>query len=382
MNRWTQLAQIDRCDEDPYHANSTPIYQTATFAQESALAGGDYDYSRSGNPTRRVLEQQLAKLEQAEYAFAFSSGMAALTALSRVLKQGDHLIAGTDLYGGTHRLLSKLLPHTGIEVSWVDSTDLGAVAAAIRPQTRLILVETPTNPLQEITDLCALAELIAGSDILLAVDNSLMSPWLQQPLTLGADIVIHSATKHLAGHSDLTAGVLVVNDKDLADTIGFVQNATGSALAPFDSWLLSRGIKTLGLRLERQQANAQRVADFLVGSGVVKRIYYPGLADHPAHAIHCQQARGGGNLISFETGSFDRSRDIVDKTKLFTISVSFGSIQSLISLPCQMSHTSIPDEERRLAPDLIRLSIGIEDPDDLIADLRQAIDNVRQIHAA
>ncbi|MEE9451584.1 MAG: PLP-dependent transferase, partial [Gammaproteobacteria bacterium] len=257
---------------------------------------------------------------------------------------------------------------------WVDSTDLIATAEALTPNTKLILVETPTNPLQQITDLRALAELAQAHDVLLAVDNSLMSPWLQQPLSLGADLVIHSATKHLAGHSDLTAGVIAVNDKQLAEHIGFIQNATGTALAPFDCWLLLRGIKTLGLRLERQQANAQRVAEFLAEHAAVKKVYYPGLKSHSGYELHRQQARGAGNLISFETGSFDGSCSIVDTTELFAISVSFGCIQSLISLPCQMSHAAIPSEKCHLAKDLIRLSIGIEDPDDLIADLKAAFD--------
>lgn len=247
MNRWTQLVHFEPNPGDPFSPNITPIYQTATFAQESTYETSKYDYSRSGNPTRTILEQQLARIEQGKYGFAFSSGMAAITTIAGLLQYGDHVIAGDDLYGGTFRLLAQRLPQRGIKTSWVDSTNLVAVAQAITSDTRMVFIETPSNPLQKITDLIKLAELTRKNNILLVVDNTLLSPWLQQPLALGADIVVHSATKHLSGHSDITAGVIVVNNSELAKEIAFIQNAEGSALAPFECWLLLRGLKNSGI---------------------------------------------------------------------------------------------------------------------------------------
>ncbi len=373
MNRWTQLVQFDTNPGDPYRPNSTPIYQTATFAQELTGEPNKYDYTRSGNPTRTVLEQQIAQLERGKYAFTFTSGMAALTVIIGLLHQGQHIIAGDDLYGGTHRLLSKRLSQRGIEFSLVDTTNLCAVKQALRPNTRLIIIETPSNPLQKITDIHQLAALAHENNALLAVDNTFLSPWLQQPLLLGADIVVHSATKHLSGHSDVTAGVIITNHEELAETIAFIQNAEGSALAPFDSWLLLRGLKTLGLRIERQQNTAIKIVEYLKNHPSIRKIYYPTFSDHPGSDLHHKQAKGGGAIISFETGSPSLSYQILEKTRLFTTSVSFGSLKSLINLPGDMSHASVATEQRIFPPDLIRLSIGIEDADDLITDLSQAI---------
>jgi cysteine-S-conjugate beta-lyase len=376
QRRLTQCVHFRPCPDDPFHANSTPIYQTATFAQESATSFGPYDYSRSGNPTRAVLEEQLARLESAERAFAFSSGMSALTALTCLVPAGGHILAGDDLYGGTYRLLERVAPRSGLRASFADATDLERFAAAFEPQTRLVLVETPTNPLQRIADLRELAKLAHERGALLAVDNSLMSPYLQRPLELGADVVVHSATKHLSGHGDVTAGALAVRDEVLAGDLAFLQNAEGSALGPFDSWLLLRGMKTLGLRLEHQQRSALALARFLELHPLVERVHYPALAGHPGRELHLRQASGGGSVISFETGSSELSRALVEAARLFTISVSFGSVGSLISLPCRMSHSSIPAQvrqERALPDDLVRLSIGIEDVEDLLADLERAL---------
>ncbi len=373
MNRWTELVRYDPCPEDPFRPSSTPIYQTATFAQSEATQFGRFDYSRSGNPTRSVLEKRLGQLEGAQRAFAFSSGMAAIAALCRLLSTGDELIAGDDLYGGTYRLLNQLLVKQGVSVSHVNMSDPSAVEAAVGPRTKLLLVESPTNPLQRIADIARLAQIAHAGGALLAVDNSLASPWLQQPLAHGADLVIHSATKHLAGHGDLCAGVLAVDDQQLADALAFIQNSVGSALAPFDSWLLLRGLQTLPLRLERAQHNAGQVARFLASHPAVKRVHYPGLDDHPGHALHARQACGAGSLISFETGSARSAEEVVNTTRLFTISVSFGSLHSLISLPCRMSHVAINEGGHGLGPDLVRLSVGIEDPDDLIDDLDRAL---------
>jgi len=364
-------------ESDPYGAVAPPIYQTATFRQPSAVDCGEYDYSRSANPTRALAEAQIAALEGGRYACAFASGMAALSAVTRLVRAGEEIVAGDDLYGGTCRLLSKVAPRHGIRVRYVDTSDAEAVAAALSPATRLLLVETPTNPLLRIADLDRLAALARKRGVLLAVDNSLLSPCLQQPLAHGAHLVIHSATKALCGHSDVSGGAVVTDDPALHEEIAFFANAEGAGLAPFDSWLLLRGIKTLALRIERQCASAQRVAEHLATHPSVERVFFPGLAGSPGREIHLRQAMGPGPVVSFTTGDPDLSRRVVEAARLFTLSVSFGSVGSSISLPCHMSHASIPEELRgRLGPpaDLVRLSIGIEDVDDLLADLMQALE--------
>jgi cystathionine beta-lyase len=376
MKLATRLVRFQPAPGDAYSAMSPPLYQTATFAQASALESGPYDYSRSGNPTRRLLEQRVAELEGAGHALAYASGLAALAAVVRVTAGGGEVLAGDDLYGGTYRLLSQQLAGQGVAVRYVDAADLAAVAAAIGPRTRLLLVETPTNPLLRIADLRGFAKLAHAAGALLAVDNSLLSPYLQRPLELGADVVVHSATKCLGGHSDLTAGVVAVTDPALARELAFAQNAEGTALSPFEAWLLQRGMKTLAVRLDRQESNARRVAELLAGHPRVRRVHYPGLPSHPGHQLQRRQASGAGSVVSFETGSVDVSRQIVEATRLFTISVSFGGVGSLISLPCRMSHASIPASVRRsraLPEDLVRLAVGIEHAGDLLEDLEQAL---------
>lgn len=372
MNRWTQLVHFNPNPGDPHRPNVTPIYQTATFAQEEAGVYGTYDYTRSGNPTRSIVEQQLAQLESSQFAFTFSTGMTAITALIGLLHQGDHIIAGDDLYGGTHRLLTKRIAQRGLDVSFIDTSDISACKKVIKSNTKLILIETPSNPLQKISDIRQLAALAHENAAWLAVDNTLLSPWLQQPLTLGADFVIHSATKHLAGHSDVSAGVIMVNQPTLAEQLAFIQNAEGGGLAPFESWLLLRGLKTLGLRIERQQNTAHKIAQYLLKNPAVTCVYYPTLSNHPGAEIHSTQATGGGTVISFATHSTELSTQLVNRTALFTTSVSFGSLSSLISLPCEMSHAAVADQHRLFGKNLVRLSIGIEDSEDLIADLEQA----------
>jgi cysteine-S-conjugate beta-lyase len=370
----TQCVHLETGD-DPYGAIAPPIYQTATFRQPSALEFGEYDYTRSGNPTRTLLEQQLATLEEGKYACAFASGMAAITALVRLLTPGDEIIAGNDLYGGTVRLLDQVLQRQGTRIHYADTTDLDAVGRLVNSRTKLLLVETPSNPFLRISDIQGLAELSRKTGRLLAVDNSMLSPCLQQPLVCGADVVIHSATKFLCGHSDVTAGALVTNNEDLHRQLGFQQNAEGAGLSPFESWLLLRGMKTLALRVERQNSSAQIIAEYLASQSKVKQVYYPGLIGHPGREIQGRQASGNGATISFTTGDAETSRWIVEATRLFDIAVSFGSVGSVISLPCRMSHASIPKSLRdRLAPppDLIRISVGIEDVADLLADLDQA----------
>ena len=372
----TRLVHFDPCPGDPHRPVATPIYQTATFEQECATEFGEYDYSRSGNPTRTILETQLALLENAERAFCFSSGMAAITAVTRLLKPGDEILAGNDLYGGAYRLFSNILRSSGIIVHYADSSSLEEFRSAISPRTRLVHIETPGNPRLSTTNIAAVAELAHSQGALLSVDNSMLSPYLQNPLDHGADIVIHSATKFLCGHSDVTAGVVAVKSAKLVEALYLIQNGEGAGLGPFDSFLLLRGLKTLGLRVQRQQENALRVLDFLQQHPCVKRVYYPVLATQEQSCIHSRQARGGGSIIAFETGDLEISRQVAESTKIFAITVSFGSVNSSISLPYFMSHSSIPPELRSKHPfphDLLRLSVGIEDADDLIADLDQAL---------
>ncbi|WJX11726.1 cysteine-S-conjugate beta-lyase [Trifolium repens] len=360
---------------DPYGAVSAPLYQTATFKQPSAIENGPYDYTRSGNPTRDALESILAKLDKADRAFCFTSGMAALTAVVHLLKSGEEILAADDLYGGADRLLSQVVPRSGVLVKRVNTSDLNEVASAIGPKTKLVWLESPTNPRIQISDIRKIAKMAHAHGALVLVDNSIMSPVLSQPLELGADIVMHSATKFIAGHSDIMAGVLAVKGERLAKEIYFLQNAEGSGLAPFDCWLCLRGIKTMSLRVEKQQENAQKIAEFLASHPRVKKVNYAGLPGHPGRDLHYSQAKGAGSVFSFLTGSLALSKHIVETTKYYSITVSFGSVKSLISLPCFMSHASIPAavrEARGLTEDLVRISVGIEDVDDLIADLDNA----------
>lgn len=360
---------------DPYGAVSTPLYQTATFKQPSAIENGPYDYTRSGNPTRDALESILAKLDKADRAFCFTSGMAALTAVVHLFKSGDEIVAGDDLYGGADRLLSQVVPRNGVVVKRVNTCDLNEVASAMGPSTKLVWLESPTNPRLQISDIHKIAEIAHANGALVLVDNSIMSPVLSQPLELGADIVMHSATKFISGHSDIMAGVLAVKGERLAKEIYFLQNSEGSGLAPFDCWLCLRGIKTMALRVEKQQDNAQKIAEFLASHPRVKRVNYAGLPGSPGRDLHYSQAKGAGSVLSFLTGSLALSKHIVESTKYYSITVSFGSVKSLISLPCFMSHASIPAavrEARGLTEDLVRISVGIEDAEDLIADLDNA----------
>ena len=371
----SKLVSFDVAPGDPFRPMATPIYQTATFEQEEATSFGPYDYSRSGNPTRTVLEEQIALLENGRRGFCFASGMAAITSITRLLKTGDEILADSDLYGGTCRLFTRVLDRTGIVARYADACDVEAFAAQIRERTKLVYLESPTNPLLRVVDIRQIADLAHASGALLAVDSSAMSPYLQNPLDLGADLVLHSATKFLCGHSDVTAGVVVAKDDELAKQIYFLQNAEGNALGPFDAFLFLRGLKTLKLRLDCQQKNAQSLAEWLERHPQVTSVNYPGLTTSPGHLLQRKQARGAGAVLSFTTGSVEMSRRIVEATRLFSICVSFGSINSTISLPGSMSHASVPPEVgelRELPCDLVRISVGIEDAGDLITDLEQA----------
>ena len=371
----SKLVSFDVAPGDPFRPMATPIYQTATFEQEEATEFGPYDYSRSGNPTRTVLEEQIALLENGTRGFCFASGMAAITCVTRLLKTGDEILADSDLYGGTCRLFTRVLDRTGIVACYADACDVEAFAAQITERTKLVYLESPTNPLLRVVDIRQIADLAHRSGALLAVDSSAMSPYLQNPLDLGADFVLHSATKFLCGHSDVTAGVVVAKDDELAKQIYFLQNAEGTALGPFDAFLFLRGLKTLKLRLDCQQKNAQTLAEWLERHPQVTSVHYPGLTTCPGHLLQRKQARGAGALLSFTTGSAEMSRRIVEATRMFSICVSFGSINSTISLPGCMSHASVPPEVgelRELPCDLVRISVGIEDAGDLITDLEQA----------
>eukprot|EP00743_Colponemidia_sp_Colp-15_P003459 GILK01003735.1.p1 GENE.GILK01003735.1~~GILK01003735.1.p1 ORF type:complete len:455 (-),score=51.20 GILK01003735.1:64-1428(-) len=380
LRKASQVVAFDGCPHDPHHPASVPIYQTATFVQPSSTEFGAYDYTRSGNPTRTALETQLAMLEMAHAAFAFTSGMAALNTVMRLASSGEQVLIGDDIYGGVYRLVTKVSSTCGIIPSFVDTTDISKVRAALNPAVKLLHIETPSNPLMRISDIRAIAKVVHEHGVLLSVDSTMMNPYLQNPLELGADIVVHSGTKFLSGHSDTMCGVVIVAREDLAKRIAFLQNAEGTALAPFDCWLLLRGIKTLAIRTERAQENALKIAQFLSEQPQVTRVFYAGLAPRSAddyeaskaYSLHMSQARGGSSVISFTTGDVKLSRDVVDGCRLFKITVSFGSCNSLIEMPCVLSHASIPAEMRTLPDDLIRLSIGIEDVRDLLQDLKSA----------
>jgi len=377
----TRLLNFDPSPGDRFTPANTPIYQTATFRQQDATEFGEYDYSRSGNPTRAAVERQIAALESGTRGFCFSTGLAAITAVTRLVRPGEEILACDDLYGGTYRLFSRILANRGIDVRYLDFTDLEAVAAAVSPRTKLVYLETPTNPLLQIIDVAAVSDIAHRAGALACVDNSTLSPYLQRPLELGADIVLHSATKFLCGHSDVMAGAVVVADDELAEKLYLIQNGEGAVLAPFDSYLLLRGTKTLALRLDRQQANARAIAEFLDTHPAVKRVYYPGLAEERSLQIHRAQASGDGAVLSFVTGDAEFSRALVEATRLFAITVSFGGVNSTISLPNYMSHASIPvhiRQQKAIPADLVRISVGAEDVEDLVADLAGAFEAARQ----
>lgn len=384
----TRIISYNPCGNDPHGASVMPIYQTATFAQPSATQFGEYDYTRSGNPTRDALQKQLAELDGGVRAFCFSTGMSALAAVTRLVQVGEEIIVNDDSYGGTYRLMSKIATRQGVRVRYINMA--GKVGPsnlqhAINSSTKLVMIESPTNPMQRICNIRELARICHANDhpkgTLLSIDNTMMSPILSRPIEHGADLVIHSATKFMCGHSDTMAGVVVVRDmqegeKTLAEALYFYQNAEGTALAPFDCWLVSRGVKTMALRVIRQQENAIRIATWLSSLPVISDVYYAGLPEHQDHDIHMSQSSGGGSVVCFLTGDIDFSRHIVTTTKLFKITVSFGSVTSLISLPGSMSHASIPAEvraAREFPEDLVRISVGIESAEDLIVDLQKAM---------
>ena len=353
-----------------------PLHLTSTYKQDGV--GGlrqGYEYSRSANPTRTALQDALASLEQGATGLAFASGLAAEDALLRtVLNPGDHLVIPIDAYGGTFRLISKVLQRWGVDHTPVDLGDLDAVRAAFRPTTKLVWCETPTNPLLGIADIAALAQLAHEHGALLAVDNTFASPYLQQPLTLGADVVVHSTTKYLGGHSDVVGGALVAGTAELGEQLAFHQNAMGAVAGPFDAWLVMRGIKTLGVRMDRHQANAGKVAEFLTSHAAVSSVLYPGLPDHPGHEIAAKQMSGFGGMLSFRLrGGEEAALAVCERAQVFTLAESLGGVESLVEHPHRMTHASVAGSALEVPADLVRLSVGIEDATDLLADLEQML---------
>jgi cystathionine gamma-synthase len=363
-------------DPDPRTgAVVTPIYQTSTYAQDAVGAPRlGYEYSRTANPTRDALQECLAALENGRAAFAFASGMAAEDTLLRtVCRPGDHVLVPSDAYGGTYRLIAGVAQRWGLQWTSADLSDLDSARRAVRPETRVIWTETPSNPLLGIADIAALAQLARETGARLVVDNTFASPYLQQPLALGADVVVHSTTKYIGGHSDVVGGALVVADAALAAEIGYHQNAMGTGAAPMDAWLTLRGIKTLGVRMDRHCDNAQRVADYLLGHRRVAEVLYPGLPDHPGHETAAKQMRRFGGMVSFRTGDPDRAVAICDRAALFVLGESLGGVESLIEHPARMTHASVAGSALEVPADLVRLSVGIETAGDLLADLERAL---------
>lgn len=354
-----------------------PIYQTSTYAQEAVGKHRGYEYSRTGNPTRAALEQCIAALEGGAHGLAFASGMAAEATVMHLLKPGDHTLAVDDLYGGSYRLFRRVLEPMGLTFSFVDGSDLSAVEKALTDRTRIVWVESPTNPLLKLVDIEAVSRLAHARQALLVVDNTFMSPYFQRPLSLGADVVVHSATKYLGGHSDVIGGALVVNRADLFERLGFLQNAVGGVPGPMDAWLVLRGLKTLAIRMREHDRNARLVAAFLSEHPKVARVFYPGLPKNPQRELAQRQMSGFGGMISFEVkGGLEPARRVVERTQLFTLAESLGGVESLIELPAAMTHASIPAETRRahgVADGLVRVSVGIEDVADLISDLDRAL---------
>lgn len=358
-------------------AISVPIYQTSTFVQESPGVNKGFDYARSGNPTRQALEEIIAKLEHGTTGAAFASGLAAIDAVIKLLKSGDEILAVDDIYGGAFRLFTHIYEKFGIKVNYTDTTDPANVFNAFTPATKLVWIETPTNPTLKITDIAAVAKIAKANNALLCVDNTFASPALQQPILLGADIVVHSGTKYLGGHSDLIAGLVVTKEKELGEKIKFIQNASGAILSPFDSWLVIRGIETLPLRIKQHCSNALEVAEYLLTHPAVAKVFYPGLPDHPNHAIASKQAKGFGGVVSFvlNDDTEEAATSFVTSTRYFKLAESLGGVKSLLCHPAQMTHKSIPASIRRnagVSDSLIRLSVGLEDAHDLIEDLRCA----------
>jgi cystathionine gamma-lyase len=354
----------------------TPIYQTSTYVQQGLGKHRGYEYARTQNPTREALERNVASLEGATHGFAFGSGLAALDAVLKLLKYGDHIVCGENVYGGSHRLMERIYSNFGVQASFVDMRDVGNIERAITAATRLIYCETPTNPMMSLTDLAGVGDLAQAHGYLYVVDNTFATPYFQRPLEHGADIVLHSTTKYLNGHSDMVGGLLVTGRDDLAERLGFIQNAAGAVPGPMDCWLALRGIKTLPLRMRQHDLSGRRVAEWLTHQRSVTKVYYPGLPSHPQHELACRQMTGFGGMIALDLGDPERARRLVEKTRIFALAESLGGVESLIGHPASMTHASVPPAMRKamgLTDSLVRLSCGVEDTDDLIGDLDRAL---------
>ena len=357
-------------------AVSVPIYQTSTYAQEGLGKHKGFEYARTQNPTRLALEKNIAALENARFGYAFASGMSAIDAVLKLVKAGEHVILGDNTYGGTYRLFSRILSNYGVEFDLADTSNISDVENAFRANTKMVFVETPTNPVMTVTDLRAVADIAHANGAKVVCDNTFMSPYFQKPIDFGVDIVVHSTTKYLNGHSDSVGGFVALNDETDAEWIKFVQNGIGAILSPFDSFLVLRGTKTLAVRMEAHDKNGRVVANFLAEHPSVQKVYYPGLVSHPQHELAKQQQTGFGGMVSFETGSLDNAKKVLEGVKLCTLGESLGGVESLISHPATMTHASVPAETRDrlgITDGLVRISVGIEDVEDIIEDLDQAL---------
>lgn len=359
----------------------TPVYQTSTYVQPELGRHLGYEYARTHNPTREALEANVAALESGRYGIAFASGLAALDTVAKLFSAGDHIVSGEGVYGGSFRLFDRVFARLGLEFTFVDSSDTEAIAGAMRPNTKLVHLETPTNPMMQLTDLQAAAEIAHRAGALLSVDNTFASPFNQRPLEFGADIVLHSTTKYVNGHSDMVGGLLIVEDENLHEKIRFLQNAAGGVPGPWDCWLALRGTKTLHLRMQAHNANGQRIAEWLEGQSGVERVFYPGLKSHAQHDLARKQMRGFTGMISIELGSLERARKFVEGVRIFSLAESLGGVESLIGHPAMMTHASVPEESRKrlgISDGLVRLSCGIEEVEDLVEDLDQALTAARK----
>jgi cystathionine gamma-lyase/homocysteine desulfhydrase len=377
MKKKTQLIHGGIVGDEHTGAVSVPIYQVSTYKQDAPGKHAGFEYSRTGNPTRHALEELIKDIEEGQRGFAFGSGMAAITSIMMLFSQGDHILLTDDVYGGSFRIMTKVLNRFGLDTTFIDTSNLNNIEKEIKGNTKALFIESPTNPLLKVTDIKGAAKIAKHHGLLTIVDNTFSTPYWQNPLTLGADIVLHSATKFLGGHSDVVAGLAVVRDEKIGDDLHFIQNSTGGILGPYDSWLLMRGIKTLGIRMEEHELNTKKIVEFLLQHNGITNVYYPGIESHPNHEIAKKQSRGFGGMVSFDVGSAEKAERVLSKLRYFTLAESLGAVESLISIPALMTHASIPAERREelgITDGLIRVSVGLEDIEDLIDDLSHALD--------
>lgn len=376
MKKKTQVIHGGIVGDENTGAVSVPIYQVSTYKQNGPGKHKGFEYSRTGNPTRHALEELIKDIEEGKRGFAFGSGMAAMTAVMMLFSQGDHILLTDDVYGGSFRVMTKVLKRFGLDATFIDTSNLNNIEKEMRENTKALFIESPTNPLLKVTDIAGAANIAKQYGLLTIVDNTFSTPYWQNPLTIGADIVLHSATKYLGGHSDVVAGLAVVKDEKIGEDLHFIQNSTGGVLGPQDAWLLMRGIKTLGVRMEEHELNTKKMVEFLLQHHGISKVYYPGIETHPNHEIAKKQSRGFGGMVSFDVGSAAKAEKVLSRVRYFTLAESLGAVESLISIPALMTHASIPVERREelgITDGLIRISVGLEDIEDLIDDLKQAL---------